>query len=405
MITGGTKLKKIVLMLCALLMLPLFTQPISASQMDMYLDIPSREVSAAVPDLAPNATSAILMDADSGTILFEKNSHAALPPASITKIMTMLLVVEAIDSNKLAMTDLVRTSENAAKMGGSQIFLEVGEEMTVEEMLKGVAMASGNDASVALAEKIAGTEAAFVELMNKRAKELGMENTNFMNSNGLPEANHYSSAYDIALVSRELMKHETILKFTGKYQDYLRKNSEKPFWLVNTNKLVRFYPGADGIKTGYTSEAKFCLSATAARDGMRVIAVIMGAPSTKVRNAEVSQMLDFAFNTYKSFVVVPENTELGTLNIERGKESKVTIVTTVPISVVLPRGTVESDIHYEVDMDDTIHAPVAEKQPIGKLIVYHKDSIIKEYEIVSPQSIQKSNWFDLLKRSTKSLFN
>ena len=399
-------MKKIISSLCALVItLPLMTPFVSANQMDMYIDMPSREVSAAVPDLAPNAISAVLLDADSGTVLFEKNSHNKLPPASITKIMTMLLVVEAIDSGKLSMKDLVRTSENAAKMGGSQIFLEVGEEMTVEEMLKGVAMASGNDASVALAEKLAGTEEAFVALMNKRAQELGMVNTNFVNSNGLPVANHYSSAHDIALVSRELMKHETILQFTGKYQDYLRKTSEKPFWLVNTNKLVRFYPGADGIKTGYTSEAKFCLSASASREGMRVIAVIMGAPSTKVRNAEVSQMLDYAFNTYKNFVVVPENTELGVLHIERGKESKVNIVTTEPISVVLPRGTKAEDIHYELDMDETVHAPVTANQPIGKLIVYHQDSIVKEYEVVAPTSIAKSNWLDLLKRSTRSLFD
>lgn len=399
-------MKKIVTSLCALLLLlPLLTQLTFAKQMDMFIDVPSKEVASAVVDLAPNATSAVLLDADSGTVLFEKNSHTKLPPASITKIMTMLLVIEAIDSGKITMADKVRTSENAAKMGGSQIFLEVGEEMSVEEMLKGVAMASGNDASVALAEKLAGTETAFVELMNKRAQELGMVNTHFMNSNGLPVADHYSSAHDIAIVSRELLKHEQILNFTGKYQDYLRKNSEKPFWLVNTNKLVRFYPGADGIKTGYTSEAKFCLSASASRDGMRVIAVIMGAPSTKVRNAEVSQMLDYAFNTYKKFVVVPENTELGQLNIERGKQSKVNIVTTEQISVVLPRGSNVTDIHYDLDMDETVHAPVTKNQPIGKLIIYHKDEIVKEYEIVSPESIGKSNWFDLLKRSTKSLFN
>lgn len=400
-------MKKIVTSVSAmLLILPLLAQLTFAKQMDMFIDVPSKEVgSAAVVDLAPNATSAVLLDADSGTVLFEKNSHTKLPPASITKIMTMLLVIEAIDSGKLTMADKVRTSENAAKMGGSQIFLEVGEEMSVEEMLKGVAMASGNDASVALAEKIAGTEAAFVELMNKRAQELGMVNTHFMNSNGLPVVNHYSSAHDIAIVSRELLKHEQILNFTGKYQDYLRKNSDKPFWLVNTNKLVRFYPGADGIKTGYTSEAKFCLSASATREGMRVIAVIMGAPSTKVRNAEVSQMLDYAFNTYKKFVVVPENTELGQLNIERGKQSKVNIVTTEPISVVLPRGANVSDLHYELDMDETVHAPVTKNQPIGKLIVYHKDEVVKEYEVVSPESIGKSNWYDLLKRSTKSLFD
>jgi D-alanyl-D-alanine carboxypeptidase len=278
-----------------LLVLSMLTAlPAAAAAEEKTKGAPAASQDGAVK-LAPSARSAILMDADSGTIIFEKNSHDRLPPASITKIMTMLLVMEALDEGRIKLTDKVTASEYAASMGGSQIFLEAGEEMTVEDLLKGVAIASGNDASVALAEKIAGTEQEFVRMMNERAQQLGLKNTHFVNANGLPAENHYTSAYDIAVMSRELLKHPEITKFTGLYQDYLRKDTDKPFWLVNTNKLVRFYAGADGLKTGYTSEAKFCLSATAKRDDFRVIAVVMGEPDTKTRNAEVSQMFDYAF--------------------------------------------------------------------------------------------------------------
>lgn len=356
------------------------------------------------PTLALNAASAVLIDADSGTIIFEKNSNEKLPPASITKVMTMLLVMEAVGQGKMKLTDMVRTSANAASMGGSQIFLEEGEEMSVEEMLKGVAMASGNDASVALAEKLGGTEEEFVKLMNERAKQLGMNNTHFMNSNGLPVENHYSSAYDIALVSRELMKYDLIRQFTGKYQDYLRKDSEKPFWLVNTNKLVRFYPGADGVKTGYTSEAKFCLSASAARDGMRVIAVVMGAPNTKVRNSDVSQMMDYAFAQYSNHVVIEKGATIGSLEIEKGMESRVDLAAEQPFSILIKRGSDTSKIHYEVDMDKSIKAPIVAGQPIGKLTIYQGEQAMKEFELLAPRTVEKVNWFRLLKRSTQSLF-
>lgn len=357
------------------------------------------------PALAQNAVSAVVIDAESGTVIFEKNSHQKLPPASITKVMTMLLVMEAIDQGKLKLTDMVTTSERAASMGGSQIFLEVGEQMSVEEMLKGVAMASGNDASVALAEKLAGTEDQFVAMMNERAAQLGLKNTHFMNSNGLPVENHYSSAYDIAVLSRELMKYELIRSFTGKYQDYLRKDSEKPFWLVNTNKLVRFYDGADGIKTGYTSEAKFCLSASAVRDGMRLIAVVMGAPSTKVRNAEVTQLLDYSFAQYMNYPLIKKGDLIGTLQIEKGMESKVDVIAPQPFSVLVKRGSNTEEIHYELDMDESVKAPVVQGQPIGKLMIYQGDSLMKEYELLAPATIERSSWWKLLKRSTKSLFH
>ncbi|RIX53427.1 D-alanyl-D-alanine carboxypeptidase [Paenibacillus nanensis] len=361
--------------------------------------------SAPAVDLAPSARSAILMDAESGTVIFEKNSHDRLPPASITKIMTLLLVMEALDEGKIKLTDQVQTSENAASMGGSQIFLEPGEEMSVEDMIKGIALASGNDASVAMAEKIAGTEAQFVVMMNEKAKELGMNDTNFVNPNGLPVQGHYSSAHDIAIMSRELLKHKEVTTYTGLYQDYLRKTSDKPFWLVNTNKLVRFYSGADGLKTGFTSEAKYCLSATAKRDNLRVIAVVMGEPTTKQRNAEVSQMFDFAFAQYMNYPIVGEGEPIGKVRIEKGMESELELSAEQPYSILLKKGTSTKDIRYELKLEDKLKAPIQQGQPIGKLAVYQGDQLIKEFDLAAPQTIDKANWWRLLRRSVGGLFH
>lgn len=360
--------------------------------------------SAPQVDLAPNANSAVLMDADTGTVLYEKNKDQKLPPASITKIMTMLLIMEALDQGQIKLDEKVRTSEYAASMGGSQIFLEPGEEMTVEEMLKGIALASGNDASVALAEKISGSEEAFVAKMNARAKQLGMQNTHFVNVNGLPADNHYTSAYDIAIMSRELLKHPDITKYTGLYQDYLRKDTEKPFWLVNTNKLVRFYPGADGLKTGYTSEAKFCLSATAKRDNLRVIAVVLGEPNTKTRNAEVTRMFDYAFSQYSSQPIFKTGDVIGKVRIEKGEVPELQIVAKHPYSVLLKKGDAGEDIRSELQFDSNLKAPIAAGQPLGKLIVYKGDKVVSEFPIESPQAVGKAGWWLLLKRTTLKLF-
>ncbi|MBO7744029.1 D-alanyl-D-alanine carboxypeptidase [Paenibacillus sp. MWE-103] len=358
---------------------------------------------AGAADLAPSARSAILMDADSGTIVYEKNSHAKLPPASITKVMTMLLIMEALDEGRIKLTDKVPTSEYAASMGGSQIFLEPGEQMTVDEMLKGIAMASGNDASVAMAEKIAGTESAFVDMMNKRAAELGLKNTHFANCNGLPAAEHYSSAHDIAVMSRELLKHGEITKYTGVYQDYLRKTSDKPFWLVNTNKLVRFYTGADGLKTGFTSEAKFCLTATAHRDNLRVIAVVMGEPNTKTRNAEVSQMLDYSFAQYMNHTIFKKGDPMGTVKVEKGMRPELQLTAKHSYSVLLKKGTTVKDIRYELKLQP-LKAPVTVNQPIGKLIVYQGDQVLTEFAVDAPSSVERAGWWTLFKRSMGSLF-
>lgn len=356
------------------------------------------------PDLAPGARSAILMDADSGTVIYEKNSHLALPPASITKIMTMLLVMEAIDEGRLKLTDKVQTSEYAASMGGSQIFLEAGEEMTVEEMLKGVALASGNDASVALAEKIAGSEAQFVAMMNEKAEQLGMKNTKFVNSNGLPAEGHVSSAQDIALMSRELLKYEDITKYTGLYQDYLRKDSPKPFWLVNTNKLVRFYHGADGLKTGFTSEAKFCLSATARRDNLRLIAVVMGEPNTKTRNAEVTHLFDYAFAQYTNVPIYKKGDPIGTLTVEKGKVNKVPLVAKHSYSVLLKKGDAGKGIRHELELSPSVKAPIQIGDTIGKLVVYRGNEVVKEFPVESPMNVGRAGWWTLLKRATGQLF-
>ncbi|WP_163855651.1 D-alanyl-D-alanine carboxypeptidase family protein [Paenibacillus elgii] len=355
-------------------------------------------------ELAPNAVSSVIIDADSGTVIHDKNKDARLPPASITKIMTMLLIMEALDQGKLKLDEKVRTSEYAASMGGSQIFLEVGEEMTVRDMLKGIAMASGNDASVAMAEKIAGTEQGFVRMMNERAAQLGMKNTHFVNPNGLPAENHYSSAYDIALMSKELLKHEAITQYTGLYQDYLRKESPKPFWLVNTNKLVRFYSGADGLKTGYTSEAKFCLSATAKRDNLRVISVVMGEPDTKTRNAEVTRMFDYAFSQYTNLPIYKTGDSLGELRIGKGEVPVVPLTATHPYSLLLKKGEAADGIRHEVQLRTDLKAPIAAGDSIGKIVVYKGDQLLTEFALESPVNVKKAGWWTLTKRTAKRMF-
>lgn len=367
-------------------------------------EAPAKE-SPASPNLAASARSAILIDADTGTVIFEKNSHDKLPPASITKVMTMLLIMESIESGKIKMSDKVTASEYASSMGGSQIFLEPGEEMTVEELLKGIALASGNDASVAMAEKIAGTEQQFVEMMNAKARELGLKDTHFVNCNGLPAADHYTSAHDIAVMSRELLKYEEITKFTGLYQDHLRKTSEKPFWLVNTNKLVRFYSGADGLKTGYTSEAKYCLTATAKRDGFRVIAVVMGEPNTKTRNAEVTQMFDYSFAHYMNYPIFKPGDTIGEVKIEKGAVRTLPLVAGESYGILLRKGTDTKEIRYELKLDATLKAPVAKGQKIGTLVVYQGNQQVKQFPLEAPEDIAKAGLWTMVKRSLGGLFS
>ena len=256
-------------------------------------------ISYAEESLATNAKSAILIDVNTGTVLFDKNMNEKVSVASLTKMMSQLLILENIDNGSLKWDDVVKVSSNAAGYGGTQIYLQPGEEMTVKDLMKGISMASANDATVALAEKIAGSEAAFVKMMMDKVKELGLKNTNFVNPTGLDEDNHYSTAYDLSIIARELMKHEEIFEFASLYEDYLRVDTPNKFWLVNTNKLVRFYEGADGLKTGFTDNAKYCMAVTAKRDGMRLLAIVLGEDVSKVRNQETTALLDYGFSMYQ----------------------------------------------------------------------------------------------------------
>lgn len=349
-------------------------------------------------ELADRAKSAVLIERDTGTILYDKNSDQKLPPASMTKIMTMLLIMEALEKNHIKMDEKVRTSEYAASMGGSQIFLEPGEEMTVEQMLKGIAIGSGNDASVAMAEKIAGSVEAFVEMMNKKVEELGLKNTHFKNPTGLPEADHYSSAQDMALMAKELLKYEEITKYTGKYEDYLREGTDKKFWLVNTNRLVKFYPGVDGVKTGFTNEAKYCLTATAKKDNMRVIAVVFGADTPKDRNAQVTKMLDYAFSQYQTHPLFKKNQILTKMKVSKGSENEANLMTSEPISVLTKKGENVDDVTQEIVMKKDVKAPIKRGDELGSLQLKKDEKIIAESKLVAEKNIDEASWWKLFKR-------
>jgi len=350
-------------------------------------------------DITENVRSAILIERDTGQILYEKNSNEELPPASMTKIMTMLLIMEAIDQGKLKWDESVRTSEYAASMGGSQIFLEPGEEMTVKQMLQGIAIGSGNDASVAMAEKIAGSEEAFVDMMNNKVKELGLKNTTFKNTTGLPGSGHYSSAHDMAIMAKELLKYEDITKFTGTYEAYLRENTDKKFWLVNTNKLVRFYPGVDGLKTGFTGEAKYCLTATAQKDGMRVIAVVFGAPTSKERNAQVTKMLNYAFAQYQTHPMFKRNQVIGNAHVSKGKEKKVEAVTSEPLSLLTKKGEKTEDVKQKISLNKNLDAPINKGDKVGTIKLVKDGKVILESELVAKNDVKEASWWTLYKRS------
>jgi len=266
-------------------------------------------------------------------------------------------------------------------------------------MLKGIAIASGNDASVAMAEKIAGTEEAFVNLMNNKAKSLGLKDTHFKNPTGLPAADHYSSAYDMAIMGRELLKHPLITKYTGTYEDYLRQNTEKQFWLVNTNKLVRFYPGADGLKTGFTAEARYCLTATAKKNNMRVVSVIMGAPTSKERNAQMSKLLDYAFNQYQVKQLIKQGDNVDKLSISKGKTKNVNVVTKSPVSIVLKKGEALNKVTKNIKLKKDLQAPIKKGQVVGELELKQGNRVLSTTDLVAKNNIPKAKWYDLFKRT------
>jgi len=350
-------------------------------------------------ELVDNVRSAILIDRDTGTVMYEQNSDEQLPPASMTKVMTMLLIMEAIDQGKLKWNEKIRTSEHAASMGGSQIFLEPGEEMTTEQMLKGIAIGSGNDAAVAVAERLAGSEDEFVNKMNEKAKDLGLKNTKFQNVTGLPTGDHYSSARDMAIMAKELLKYQDITKFTGTYEAYLREDTDKKFWLVNTNRLVKFYPGVDGLKTGFTADAKYCLTATAMKDGMRVIAVVFGAPTSKERNAQVTKMLNYAFSQYETHPLHKKDEAIGKIKVSKGDQKEVTAVTSEPISILTKKGEAVDKLEKVITMNKKLKAPIEKGQEIGQIEYVKDGKVLVSSPLVSQKEVKEAKWWTLFKRS------
>ena len=357
---------------------------------------------AAAAPMEVAGKSAVLMDMATGTVLFEQNPHEKLAPASVTKVMTMLLIMEAIDSGRIGWDDTVTVSEAAAAKGGSQIYLKVGEAMSVSDMLKSVAVSSANDCACALAEHIAGSEAAFVEKMNQRAKELGMNDTNFVNCTGLDDGedakNHLTSAYDIALMSRELMvNHPDIQKFTTIWMDTVRNGA---FGLSNTNKLVRFYPGATGLKTGFTSAAGYCLSATAEREGLGLIAVILGAKTSQERFAGCKAMLDYGFANYA--LVTPELPGQTTVPVKLGTASQVTAIPGEDTKLLLDKGQ-KGEVTTEMVLADSVTAPVSKGQKIGTLTVKAGDQVLAQVPMVAEEAVPRLRWWDVFLKVLQKL--
>lgn len=355
-------------------------------------------------NLAENAKSAILIEASTGTIIYEKNSHEKLAPASMTKMMSMLLIVEAIEDGKLSWDQMITTSENASSMGGSQILLETGEKMSVEDLFKGIAVASGNDAVVALSEAVAGTEEEFVNMMNQRAKELGLEDTNFKNPHGLDTANHYTSAYDMAMIAKELVRHEKVLEFTSIYEDYLREDQENKVWLVNTNKLVKFYDGMDGLKTGYTKEAGYCLTATAKRGDTRFITVVMGEEDTKTRNSETTSMMDYAFGQYEVEKVLDKKRTVGTVRVEKGKVDTIQLVPIDDVTILNKKSDQKKNSNYEVKTK-TITAPIKKGEQVGELILEVDGEEKRTVPLTVQESIEKANLLEVYLGHVKSMLS
>lgn len=349
---------------------------------------------AQAAELAQEAKSAVLMDVATGTVLYEHNSHEALAPASVTKIMTMLLVMEAIDSGKIGWNDTVTASEAAAAKGGSQVYLKAGETMTVTDMLKSIAVSSANDCACAMAEHLAGSEGAFVERMNQRARELGMNDTNFVNCTGLddsPEAaNHKTSAYDIALMSRELLgKHPDIKKFTTIWMDTIRNGA---FGLSNTNKLIRFYNGATGLKTGFTSGAGYCLSASAQREDLELIAVTMGCKSSQERNAACKSMLDYGFANFA--LISPELSDVPAIPVKLGKAGMVTASLGSSASLLVDKGQ-KSSVTTQIQVEESLTAPVAQGQRLGTLRLTSGDQVLSEIPLVAAQGVERLSYGEL----------
>ena len=349
-------------------------------------------------ELIPNGKSGILIEAKSGKIIYEKNKDERVSIASLTKMVGQLIILEDIKNNKIKWDDMVTVSHNASGMGGSQIYLEEGEKISVEDLMKGISVASGNDAIVAMAEYISGSEEKFVARMNEIAKKLGLKNTHFSNCTGLDEKNHYSSSEDMAIVARKLVvNYPEIIRFSSIYEDYLRKNTDRKFWLVNTNKLINFYDGADGLKTGHTDDAGYCLAATAKRNNLRFIGIVLGEKDSKVRNKEMVEMLDYGFNNTKLKCLEAKNKVVDKINFDKSDKEVANVVLKNDLCVIEDKNT---DKKYSYDIKYyNYKLPLKKGDEIGKIIVKNDGTIISEDNVVIDKSINKLNLYNYVKNS------
>ena len=354
-------------------------------------------------ELLQNARNGILIEEKTGEILYEKNKDERVSVASLTKMMVQIIVLEKIESGEIKWTDIVTASKNASGMGGTQIWLSTGEKMSVEDLFKGMSIASANDATVALAEYISGSESEFVKLMNDKVKKMGLKNTNYKNCTGLDEKDHYSSAHDLALIARELLKHKEILRFSSVYEDYIRVDTPNKYWLVNTNKLVRFYEGADGLKTGFTDDALYTMAVTAKRDNLRLIGIILGEKEGKVRNQEAMELLDYGFDNYKVDVLKKENEVVDTIDIEKGDKNKVDIVLKEDLIVLSKKIDKSINYDYEIDLNE-IKLPLKKKDTVGKIKLLNNGKVIKENDLAVNDDVNKIGYFKYIFKRLKEIF-
>lgn len=356
----------------------------------------------ATVDLAKNSKSAILIESTTGKILYEKNSNEKRSPASMTKMMTLLLTTEALENGKIKLNDMVHVSKNASSMGGTQIFLEENSEISVETLLKGISIASANDAAVAVGEYIGGTLDNFVSMMNNRCKELGCKNTEFKNPHGLDEEGHLTTAYDMSLIARELVKHESVLKLTSTYEDNISVSGEN-HWLVNTNKLIRFYKGIDGLKTGYTDNAGYCLTATINKNNMRLISVVMGSDTKDNRSSDTIGMLEYGYSMYGSNTVIKKDEFNGTLHIENAKVRDIKYYLDTDINLIVDKNV--RDVNYKTDIElFKVKAPLKKNSKVGVLKLYY-DNKTYSYDLVVHEDIEKASYFKVFSNLLKDVFS
>ncbi len=353
----------------------------------------------ALEDLVPNSASSILIEADSGKIIYEKEKDKRVSVASMTKMVAQIIILEEIEKGHIKWSDVVTVSRNASGMGGSQIYLEEGEKITIEDLMKGISVASGNDATVAMAEVISGSEEKFVKKMNQKIKELGLKNTHFSNCTGLDTDDHYSSSYDMAMIARDLVvNHSEILRFSSIYEDYLREDTDRKFWLVNTNKLISFYDGADGLKTGHTDAAGYCLAATAKRNDLRLIAIVLGEKDSKVRNSETVSLLDYGFNNVKLKKIVNKGSVVKKIEVNKANKDIINVKLKNNLNVVENSGINNKKYKFNVKVND-IKLPIKKDSVVGKIEAIYKNKVVSTGELIVDEDIEELSYLELLKEN------